>query len=566
MAVLHEGQKLGPYEVKRLLGMGGMAEVYLGVHTTLEREVAIKVLNPAFNADPTFPLRFRREAKTVARLNHPNIITVHDFGEQGDIAYLVMELATDGSFETRAAALGTLADLVRELGPICEGLHFAHAQGVVHRDLKPENILLTEHERKLLADFGLARIRSETLDISDAGMVLGTPHYMAPEQVMGEDVDQRADVYALGVMLYQLLTGDVPFQGQTFFAIAQRHLKAPVPNIANVLPGAPAALDQVLRRAMAKRREDRYESVPAFLDDLRRAAAETPALPVGRTAVATASRSGAVLVAPSGPAGSPTIAEEMALCGMCGRGFRGGDRFCRGCGSRREESVSVAAALPDMPDAPAVIPGFTVSGVPQRRRPSALSLWQRALLAVAAVAVLTISVTGFWLWHEGRAAALDVPLSGVTTYIYDHLRAFKSGMTVLALLGAFYAALAMRAAVLDPHRLSPETYRRLRQTHRLAGYAVTLTVYAIGVLLCIGLFGFKFGSVRVALHSVFGTLLLATLLLKVVTVRWLPALRGRLDLIGMAIDALFVAVFLTSTVPYVYEQLFGSGSGYVPYG
>jgi serine/threonine protein kinase len=272
MTALQRGQRLGSYVVEDLLGQGGMAEVYRATHTTLERHDAIKVLNPALNVDPTFPLRFEREAKTSARLRHPNIITVYDFGEQGDIAYLAMELATGGTFQERVGRFPTLVEAVEALEPICNAIEYAHSQGVIHRDLKPENILLDETQRRLLADFGLARIAAESIDLAESGLIVGTPQYMSPEQAMAAKVDHRADIYALGFIAYAAITGRVPYDARTFFGVIQQHLKSPPPSIAAVLPGIPAALDAAIRRATAKRPEDRFNRAAEFYAALRDAA------------------------------------------------------------------------------------------------------------------------------------------------------------------------------------------------------------------------------------------------------------------------------------------------------
>src|SRR5579883_2697204 len=281
MPVLECGQRLGSYRIEGILGRGGMAEVYRATHLALERDVAIKILSPALNADPTFLLRFAREAKTVARLDHPHIVTVHDYGEEGELAYLVMQLAEGGTLRDRARTFCTLGDVVEGIAPVAEALAYAHDRGVIHRDLKPINVLIDAQGRPLLADFGLARLLQESLDYSEVEGGAGTPNYMAPEQALGGVLDQRVDIYALGIVAYELLTGRAPYAGPTPYLIIQRHLTEPPPSIHAVLPDAPARLDAAIQRATSKRSSDRYDTAVAFLADLRRAAAEAPALPVG---------------------------------------------------------------------------------------------------------------------------------------------------------------------------------------------------------------------------------------------------------------------------------------------
>ena len=590
MAVLKDGQRLGSYTVERLLGLGGMAEVYRATHATLERDVAIKVLNPEFNADPTFPLRFLREAKTVARLNHPNIITVYDFGEQGELAYLVMELATGGSYEDRIEQFRTLSDVVAALTPVCEALHYAHAQGVVHRDLKPDNILLNDQSRSLLADFGLARLRTESLDVTEHGMILGTPTYMAPEQALGEDVDQRADIYAMGVMTYRLVAGRNPFTGQTFFAIVQQHLKTPAPSIRDVIYDAPQVLDDAIRRAMAKRREERFDTVMGFLEELRRAAAEAPDLPVGRERLAPAgtARSFAAAAAQArGEAAVPDATAALAICSGCGLVLRQGDSFCRNCGTRRDAGSPPALPPADGGGGRTIPPAGVATGgdggrpagggepraaasaspasgeLRRRRRPSSFTPTQWALLGAGAFLVLFINIVGFWLANAGRDAAGGNVLTDVTTYIYDHLRAFKSGMTVLAVIAAGTAVGTMRAAIVENLNLPPATYRRLRRYHRLAGYSAGLIAIAIGLFTCVGIFGFGTDSPRSVIHSILGVTTLVVLVAKVIVVRYVPFHRRHLKLLGQSLLLLFVLVMLTSTVPYLYDVIAGDdGGGY----
>src|SRR5215212_757903 len=342
MPMLRPGDRLGAYVIEQWIGAGGMAEVYRARHETLDRHVAIKVLDPAFRADPTFPLRFRREARTVARLKHAHIVTLYDYGEQGGLSYLVMELATGGTLEEAVRRLTTLAEVAEALAPVGEALQYAHDQGVVHRDVKPINVLIDGEGRPLLADFGLARVADETLDAdTEDDLIEGTAHYMAPEQVTGGAIDRRADIYALGISTCQALTGALPYDGPSVDDVLAQQVSAPLPPLSAALPQAPPALDGAVRRATAKRPDERFDQVSAFVGELRRAATEAPALPVrGQAARAVA------VEAPGGEAGTPAPPADVpaaggargaSFCGACGRPVTASDRFCRGCGTPRPE-------------------------------------------------------------------------------------------------------------------------------------------------------------------------------------------------------------------------------------
>jgi serine/threonine protein kinase len=210
------GQTLDRYEIIELIGEGGMATVYRARQPRLQRDVAVKVMQPALAADPTFRQRFEREAQTAANLRHPNILTVHDYGESdGGQLYLVVEYMRGGALRDALERGMALEKAVEIAAQIAEALDYAHGQGVVHRDVKPNNILLTRDERPLLADFGLVKPIQGDRRLTATGVMLGTPDYMAPEQVQGEEVDGRADVYALGVMLYEMLTGQQGAGGKT---------------------------------------------------------------------------------------------------------------------------------------------------------------------------------------------------------------------------------------------------------------------------------------------------------------------------------------------------------------
>ncbi|HLZ73045.1 MAG TPA: DUF6529 family protein [Dehalococcoidia bacterium] len=593
MAILHTGQRLGAYAVEDLLGTGGMAEVYRATHTTLERPVAIKVINPSFNADPTFLLRFRREAKAVARLNHPNIVTVYDFGEQGELAYLVMEIATGGTFRERSRQFRTLAEAVEELAPIGDALHYAHRNGVVHRDLKPINLLMTEQPRLLLADFGLARVASESLDLgdSDGGLILGTPYYMAPEQALGEDVDQRADIYAFGILTYEVLAGHVPYDGTSALAVMQQHLKSPPPSIRAVIPRAPETLERAILRATAKQREDRFDSAAQFVGELRRAAQQAPDLPVA-AALTPAPPAEPQPVQPmpgTEPiAGTPALAPPDApVVADSEPGFTPRPGILRPAAAPEDQGdiqftpmpARPAAAQPAPPPAPSAaavrVPGARVAELLVERAPvqrrqrlarrtSRFTAAQWLLGGLGVLVVLLINVVGFWVWTQGRVAVRGKFAGDLTTFIYDKLAGLKSVMALLALLCAAIAVLTMRAAIIDNRHLAPGTYRKLRQYHRVAGWAAIWIALAVGFLTCFGIFGFGTGSWRTFLHSLLGTALVAVIFAKIAVVRYYPAQRRYLSWLGHSLLVLFFLVFLTSAVPFAWGHLHGK-AGPNPY-
>jgi len=270
-------RKLGKYEIIERLGRGGMAEVYRGYHKELDRYVAIKVLHAFLADDPEFKSRFEREAKNVARLRHPNIVQVYDFDydPEGESYYMVMELVEGATLKDR---LTTIAER-KELLPLEESLRivresagalaYAHSRSMIHRDVKPANLMLDHDSRIVLTDFGIAKIVTGAQFTASGGMV-GTPAYMAPEQGLGEAGDERSDLYSLGVILYQLVTGQLPYDAETPLAIILKHLNAPVPSSFTLNPQLPEAIDQIIQKAMAKEPSDRYQSAAELIDDLGR--------------------------------------------------------------------------------------------------------------------------------------------------------------------------------------------------------------------------------------------------------------------------------------------------------
>jgi eukaryotic-like serine/threonine-protein kinase len=266
---------LGKYEIKRPLGRGAMGTVYEGWDPIIARRVAIKTVKLPDSADPETEealARFRREAQAAGRLTHPNIVAVFDYGETNDLAYIVMEFVDGPPLKTLLDKQErfALTDTVRVMEDLLAGLQFSHERGVVHRDIKPANVMLTSTGQAKIADFGIARIESSSM--TQAGTLLGTPAYMSPEQFMGQVVDARTDIYSSGVLLYQMLTGERPFEGG-MSAIMHKALNTEPPAPSQLSVTAPPSFDAVVRRAMAKRPEDRFASASAFAEAMRGALA-----------------------------------------------------------------------------------------------------------------------------------------------------------------------------------------------------------------------------------------------------------------------------------------------------
>ena len=262
------GTVLGTCTLQKLVGQGGMGAVFLAQQSRPKRQVAVKVLLPMTPLNPNqlaaFLERFRRETDAAASLEHPNIMPVHEYGEQDGIAYLVMPYISGGTLRDELEREGqlSLSKVTNYLEQMAAALDFAHEHGVIHRDIKPANIMMTPEGRLLLSDFGLVKIISEgqaqQVRLTGAGAPVGTPDYMAPEQVIGEEIDTRADLYSLGVILYQMLAGTTPFQGETPMQIAAQHLQVQPLSPKILRPDLPTAAEQVVLRSLAKRPADRY--------------------------------------------------------------------------------------------------------------------------------------------------------------------------------------------------------------------------------------------------------------------------------------------------------------------
>jgi serine/threonine protein kinase len=262
------GHTLGTYQLVERLGHGGMATVYKAYEPALDRYVAIKVLRKFFAQDPEFMQRFRREAKAIAKLNHPNIVPIHSYGEQGEIAYIVMRYVEGGTLKQVCGQIFEPERAVQLLLPVVRALAYAHHRGIVHRDIKPSNVLLSEGDWPMLTDYGLAKMLEATSKLTGSGVGMGTPMYMSPEQGQATDVDHRTDIYSTGIMLYELLTGDVPFQADTPMAIVIQHISSPMPMPRQVNPEIPEVLERIILKATAKSPEDRFQTSDELISAL----------------------------------------------------------------------------------------------------------------------------------------------------------------------------------------------------------------------------------------------------------------------------------------------------------
>ncbi len=263
------GRSLGRYRLEATLGRGGMAEVFRATDTKLGRAVAVKVIQPAFAAQPQFVERFLREARLVAGLEHPNILPVYDFGEEDGSPFLVMPYLEGGTLAQRMdgtpVPVPQVAPWIRQLA---EALDFAHQAGVLHRDVKPANILIGKGDRPLLADFGIAKAAESATRLTATGVVVGTPVYMAPELALGKSASPQSDLYALAVLTFELLTGQPPFAGESALSLMHQHVQTPPPAPSSLVASLPPHLDLVLRDALAKEPEQRPRSCRAFADGL----------------------------------------------------------------------------------------------------------------------------------------------------------------------------------------------------------------------------------------------------------------------------------------------------------
>jgi serine/threonine protein kinase len=265
----------GRYELEELVGAGGMSSVFKARDTLLERRVALKVLHQHFTEDDQYVERFRREARAVASLSHPNIVTILDRGEDEGRQFLVFELVEGRTLKEILDEEGRLpvARALEIAIQVARGLGFAHEHGLVHRDVKPQNVILNGDGRAKVTDFGIAR-SLDVQGVTQSGAVLGTSNYIAPEQASGRPVDRTTDVYSLGVVLFELLTGEVPFPGESFVAVAMQHVSEPPPSVLEVRPDVPIRVARAVDRALEKDPAERFPTMDAFAAELQACLAE----------------------------------------------------------------------------------------------------------------------------------------------------------------------------------------------------------------------------------------------------------------------------------------------------
>ena len=309
-------KRIGRYDIERILGEGAMGVVYEGKDTRLHRKVAIKtILKSALDSDSAreYSTRFRREAQAVARLNHPNIVQVFDFAEEGDVAYIVMEFVKGRELKTffDARERFELKEAVHIMGELCEALHFAHEAGIIHRDIKPANVMIDSQGRVKLTDFGVARITDLERTLSErtqAGSVIGTPAYMSPEQIQAGTIDRRTDIFSAGVILYEFLTGGKPFTGTGTWTIAKKIISEE-PSLPSSINSALSPLfDGVIAMALSKKAETRYQTARDFGYALQRAFEGLPATDdAEKTVILSQAAARQALPAPLEAEGDPTL-------------------------------------------------------------------------------------------------------------------------------------------------------------------------------------------------------------------------------------------------------------------
>lgn len=390
---MSENQRLvaGRYALGRVIGTGGVATVYSAEDKTLVRKVALKIVNPKLSANAAFDSALLNEAQAASSLNHPNIVNILDAGEDSYLdetgtehkrSYIVME-RVDGLELHRLTARGPLkiSEATRVVGEVLGALEYAHSAGIIHRDIKPSNIMVTREGQVKILDFGLARAVSETFDdIDQTTAILGTAAYFSPEQARGEKVDSRTDIYAAGVVLYEMLTGQPPFSGDTAVAVAHQHLHAqPLPPSRLNLKISPE-LDSVVLHALEKNRADRYATAKEFADDLQRAVTDETPLVFSKTAAATT------------PEPSPATQKDVQMQGLY-TPLRNPESPSTASSSQDDVGADVPPEFASLFGAGVTSTASTATATPQERRRKALTSAALIMAIVVIVGILGVLIS-----------------------------------------------------------------------------------------------------------------------------------------------------------------------------
>src|SRR5262245_32585201 len=408
------GQNIGKYRVLDRIGKGGMGTVYRAMDEMLHRDVAIKVLNAELN-DPEVAKRFRSEAITVARLSHPGIATIYELFQHEGQWLMVMEFVRGETLERMVERLGSLTP--ERTAELCmqalAALAHAHAMGVVHRDLKPANMMVTETGGIKLIDFGIARVAG-TEHLTNAGFMMGTPAYMAPEQVRGEEIDARADLYAIGVVFYRLTTGKLPFKGETPFAMAQSQVNDPPTPVGLVRSDLPPWVEIVIVRALAKRPEERFQSAAEFHEAFARCLAGLPLATVYGSTVYGSTAPTEIIATPPRPL--PTGSLSMRGPGTGSVGMPSGP--VSATPATLPSGVSEAPRTPTATPptaAPAAATTGAATGAAAKPAESKPKSNTSIALVAAAAGILVIGAIVAALWYRSRQAEPPPPDPGATT-------------------------------------------------------------------------------------------------------------------------------------------------------
>ena len=333
MDTIQPGQMLGPYRIINQVGKGGMATVYKAYQPSVDRYVAIKVLPSQLAESREFATRFQQEARIIAKLEHPHILPVFDYGESDGVAYFVMRYMDAGTLKEKMIEGRPLPlqEIDRLFTQLANALSYAHSKGIVHRDLKPANVLIDSHGNVFLTDFGIAKLlESASPRLTQTDAIMGTPAYISPEQAQGQTVDQRSDIYSLGIILYEMVTGSVPFTAETPLAVLFKHISDPLPPPSLVKPDIRPSIEQVLLKALAKDPRDRFSTAAEFVAAWERAlqtvehVAESETVPPPRPQTGTPTPSRPLTATKTATkAGLPTmwmVGCAVAACGLFGLG------------------------------------------------------------------------------------------------------------------------------------------------------------------------------------------------------------------------------------------------------